>query len=481
MALACLALEDDQVDIVVLVCEANKLVDDEWPATIEKFTTLDWKLYHGSIKKREKIRADLPKLLLTSFDTLKRDAAIFPANKRSKSPPTPGPLLEVLADKRVLVIFDETTRISNRGSSNHKGASLFVNTLRHGKGCKVLAMTATPMERDPGSMYDLGRILIPEKVGPVSAFEHQYVKAWDIFRKPFTFKNLSRSDWEDPDVVPFSDLFEDIILRKRKSDPDVVNFFPKRREMPPTFVQMGKQHQQFYDVVKEIALSVPEFEQRQYVTVLRQIAAHPMSLTLSEGDVAKAIVDHVTPMGLAAMGSAKTDRMGEWLREVVTEQGAQCVVFTQFAHTVLPLLQASCEALGFSVSVNHGGLSLQARSSAQRAFRAGETQIFLTSDAGAKGINLPEATYLLHYERPSTHANLVQRSDRIHRIDSLAEAVFIYSLVARDTIEEGLYNLNLRRNGWSDKLLGDDVSGDAEFITADDRKQLLKIGRQHHD
>jgi SNF2 family DNA or RNA helicase len=117
---------------------------------------------------------------------------------------------------------------------------------------------------------------------------------------------------------------------------------------------------------------------------------------------------------------------------------------------------------------------------AQKRFKDGETQIFLTSDAGSKGLNLPEATYLLHYERPPLHSLFVQRSDRIHRIDSLADTVYIYSLVARGTIEEGLYELNLRRNDWSDKLLGDDETDDTAFLKASDRKLLLKQGRALH-
>jgi SNF2 family DNA or RNA helicase len=169
--------------------------------------------------------------------------------------------------------------------------------------------------------------------------------------------------------------------------------------------------------------------------------------------------------------------MVEWLRTVVDEQGEQAVVFTYFASTVLPLLTAAAEGTGWSYSVNHGGLSLPARSAAQRAFRSGETQIFFTSDAGAKGINLPEAAYLLHYERPPLHSLLVQRADRIHRIDSTKESVWMDSIVARDTIEEGLYNLNLRRNDWSDKLLGDDEAAEMEFISAADRRDLLRIGK----
>jgi SNF2 family DNA or RNA helicase len=170
--------------------------------------------------------------------------------------------------------------------------------------------------------------------------------------------------------------------------------------------------------------------------------------------------------------------MVEWCDTVVKAQGAQAVIFTFYAGAVLPYLQEALEEAKYSVSINHGGMSSVARGESQRRFKAGETQIFLTSDAGQKGINLPEATYLLHYERPLTHANFVQRSNRIHRIDSLKESVFIYSLCAADTIEEGLYDLGLRRNEWSDKLIGDNDIDNENFITATDRKQLLKIGKK---
>ena len=104
--------------------------------------------------------------------------------------------------------------------------------------------------------------------------------------------------------------------------------------------------------------------------------------------------------------------------------------------------------------------------------------VFLTSDAGSKGLNLPEATYLLHYERPLTHSNFIQRSDRIHRINSMHESVYIYSFVTLGTIEEGLLNLNLRRNDWSDTLLGDDEVDSDEFLSAQDRRDLLRVGRE---
>jgi SNF2 family DNA or RNA helicase len=480
LAVASLLLEDDLIDIVLLVCEKNKLADAEWPKEIATYTTIDWKRYEGTPKKRAKIREDLPQLLLAGYDIVKNDSATFPKNARgNKMAPVPGPLIEVLEGKRVLVIYDETSALANRTSQTHKAHKLLIECLRQTEGFRLLVLTATPMEKDPVSYYNLARILSPETCPTVNDFEHRYVSSFDIYRNPYRFKNLHQQ--EEPGVIPLKTIMGHITLRKRKSDPDVAGFFPKRREMPPTFVGLSDLQQNFYNAVEDLTDGLTEVEQRAFGPVLRQIAGHPAALLASDGAIARGIVETVTPEGILAIPSAKTVKMVEWCKTVVREQGAQAVIFTFFAHQIMPLLQSALVDEGFSVTINHGQLSTAARSEAQREFRAGESQIFLTSDAGQKGINLPEATYLLHYERPPTHANFIQRSDRIHRIDSLAESVFIYSLVAANTIEEGFYNLGLRRNDWSDKLQGDDEVDNVDFISADDRKELFKMGRKAHN
>jgi SNF2 family DNA or RNA helicase len=478
MAVAALLLEDNEVDIVLLIAEANKITETEWQRDLSVNTSIDWVAYAGSPAKRAKIRQKLPQLLLASYDVVKRDAAIFRKNERgNEMAPVPGPLIEALEGKRVLVICDETTRIANRGSQTYKAHQLLFSTLRDTPGFRLLAMTATPMEKTPENYFNLCRLLYPQGACTVEEFERSYVLQFDVYRNPFKFKNLSPGTTE-PGVTPLNERLAPIVLRKRKSDPDVVNFFPKKFELPPTFVKLGKSHLEFYKAVAALTDGLSDWEARPFVTVLRQLAAHPLSLSRADGELAQAITNQVTVEGLQQLGSAKTDRMMDWCREVVQDQGAQAVIFTFFAHSVLPLLSQSLESAGYSVSIHHGGMSATARSAAQRAFQQGDTQIFLTSDAGQRGINLPTASYLLNYERPPSHTNFIQRSDRIHRVDSTNESVFIYSLVAQSTIEEGFYELGLRRNSWSDKLLEDDLVESSDFLSATDRRYLLRVGRK---
>ena len=483
MAMAAILLEDGVVDLVLLCCEKTKMVDDEWPKELNTYTDIDWIPYEGTVKKRAKLRATWDhQLYLVSYDIIKQDAAIFEKGPGGgDKEPQPGPFIESIEGKRVLVIYDETTRISNRKSKNHKAHKLLIDCLRETPGFHLLVLTATPMEKDPQSYYNLAKIFTPETTPNVKTFEADYVSAYDVYQEPSRFKNLNMSETIRPDgtpVPPLKNMMAAITLRKRKTDKDVIDHFPKRRELPPTYVDMDLRQAHFYSTIASLTDDLNDFESRQFSTILRQVAGHPSSLLYSEGAISKAIVDTVSVEGIRSIPSAKTIKMIEWCDTVVRDQGAQVVIFTYWAQSVLPCLAEALREAKYSVTPHHGGMSQVARSEAKRQFKAGETQIFLTSDIGQKGINLPNATYLLHYERPTLHSQFIQRSDRIHRIDSLAESVFIYSMLVRNTIEEGLFKLGLRRNDWSDKLSGDDELADENFITAEDRKQLLKIGRR---
>jgi SNF2 family DNA or RNA helicase len=474
MATAAMLFEDDQIDRVLLVCEKNK--KDEWLEDFAEFTSLSSVLYHGDPAKRGKIRAAMPQVLISTYETARNDAAhLVAVPKRKTKRLDPHILTNALAGQRVLVIYDEMTKLGNRGSGLHKAHELLVSTLRSTGVCRVLGLTATPMERSPEDFYNLGRILCPEAVGTVSAFERDYVKARDIFGNPSAFQNLSADDCA-PGVIPFRERMRPVMLRKRKTDPDVIDQFPKSVE-EFTYISLGAKHQEFYDTVAEVFEDADEMTQRVLFTTMRQIAAHPLALLASKGEVARTIVDNVGEAGLRALGSAKTDRLVEYLEPIVKGQGAQVVVFTFFGPSVIPLLKAALEEKGISVACNNGGMTDDHRARDKAAFKAGEKSVFLTSDAGARGINLPEALYVVEYEMALTHANRTQRLNRIHRIDSIHPSVTFQTFVALDTVEEGISRKVLSRNQWSDILLEDDDTG-VDFISAADRRTLMSRAKR---
>ena len=62
--------------------------------------------------------------------------------------------------------------------------------------------------------------------------------------------------------------------------------------------------------------------------------------------------------------------------------------------------------------------------------------LLLMSDAGSMGLNIPEATSVIHLQTPYDYATYVQRSSRVHRLTSAKGFVSIYRFVTEDTIEE---------------------------------------------
>lgn len=499
LALSALMREDDLIDRVLLVCEQNKI--DEWVADFERFTDLDVVTYGGPSMTKDHRRklmdavrtgeptqikrgwtVENPLVLVATYETLRNDILVKikapNAKGRLVEKEVPGPLAEALTGQRVLIVFDEMTKIGSRGSGLHKAQALLAKHLtKAGAAPRLVGMTATPIDRDPESYYNLGRLLCPEAVGTVASFEKDHVQYRDAYGRG-TFKNLTPETATEPWVTPLSVKMAEVLHRKRWTDPDVVSRFPEVSEKF-VHVRLGDRHQEFYETIRDFFAD--EDDANQVVAMMRQIAGHPMSLLRSDAKFARAIVDQVGEEGLRALGAAKLDLLVERLKPIVLGEGAQAVVFTFFGPSMIPLIAERLEEEKISVAQNYPDMGDRLRRAHREEFEAGRRMVFLSSDAGARGINLPQARYAFEYECATTHATRTQRLNRIKRLTSREHGqdhVYFQTLVALDTVEEGLVKTALRRNEWADRLLGDEDAG-AGFLTAAERKALLAISRRN--
>lgn len=474
MALAAVLFEDDLIDQVVVAAEANKIRD--WVEDFGRFTKIEADRYHGTKARREKMRAALPPVIVSTYETIRNDGA---SRGRSKNAHwIPGPLTEALVGKRVLLVFDEVTKLGNRGSGLYKAMETVLRELRKAnpEETRTLGMTATPIEKDPSNVFNQARLISPETVGTVAEFAKEHIAAYDIHDNPIRFKNIGAGDHElIPGQRTLKEKLAPLLQVKSKFDQDVKDQFPKQVEEFES-VTLGAKHLDFYRTVEESFYEQEwsEMEERQIFGVLRQIAGHPMALSRSQGKIAQMITEQIGVEGLRALGCAKLDAVTEYLKTVVFGQGAKAIVFTFYGQSILHLIHEHLRINGFDVVINHGGMSTGARQESIHALRYGDAQVFLSSDAGSKGLNLPEATYVLNYELPLTYANYRQRNDRVHRIDSLAEIVVTRSFVAENTVEEAIVDLVMRRNKWHDLLLSDEDEAGVH-LSAADRKALIKM------
>ena len=82
--------------------------------------------------------------------------------------------------------------------------------------------------------------------------------------------------------------------------------------------------------------------------------------------------------------------------------------------------------------------------------------LFLISlKAGGRGLNLTSADTVIHYDPWWNPAVEDQASDRAHRIGQ-TKSVFVYKLIAADTVEERIVELQERKAALASLALSDD-------------------------
>jgi superfamily II DNA or RNA helicase len=189
------------------------------------------------------------------------------------------------------------------------------------------------------------------------------------------------------------------------------------------------------------------------LTVLRRLCLDP------------AIVDDAH----ATIASAKTEELLASLREVVAE-GHRALVFSQFTtylDTVVDRLRDE------GITVAHLDGSTLDRAGAVGEFTKGGAQVFcLSLKAGGVGLNLVGADYVFLLDpwwNPATEAQAV---DRAHRIGQ-TRPVMVYRMVARDTIEERVVELQRRKAELFASVLDSGVHFSAA-LTAEDLRGLLE-------
>jgi len=89
-----------------------------------------------------------------------------------------------------------------------------------------------------------------------------------------------------------------------------------------------------------------------------------------------------------------------------------------------------------------GGMSSQEKDVAKQKFANDpDTRLFLSSDAGGYGVDLPMANHLISYDLPWSAGKLDQRESRIIRLSSEFPHVTVTSFVMRGSIEERQYEM----------------------------------------
>ncbi len=457
IALSALMQEQGDIDKILVVCEKNKL--GEWSEDYAQHTDLDVKRYHGA--SRKKVMDDLPDVLVTTYETAKTDLVTLTKGKRSSRRES-GDLLDAMIPYSWLIIYDEMAKLGNRSSEVYRSHEYALRRLRKNQNTKVVGLTATPIERDWENAFNQLRLVAPSMMPTVGDFERNFV----TFRDEF-----GRNHYNHIRIHEFVEMAKRAITRKSKHDPDVLENFPVMVEEVMK-IELDAEHRMIYDQAEDLLRDEEGMILPGGYPYLRQLASWPASLLGSEesSESSQMLCEALGADILARTQGGKIEALLDHLRKI-RAQGEKSVVFTFFGQSILPLIREALEDEEFEVHVYHGGQTAKEAERSLKAFKSSPSAcVFLTSDSGARGINLPEASHIVEFESALTYAKRVQRLNRISRLSSTTEQVHCLTLVAADTVEESIIANMLRRNQMTDDLNDDDHRG----MGVEERRKLFK-------
>ena len=396
-------------------------VVDNWAAELERFAPgLTVAAYRG--QGREALLGERPDVLLTSYGLLARDAEALQAEPWGT------------------VVLDEAQAIRNPVTQRARAAQ----GLQAGF---ALALSGTPVQNQTSELWSLMAFAAPGLLGSEAHFRQQFVVPIEHHRDLDRRALLARL------VAPF-------VLRRTKGQ--VALELPPRTDQLVR-VELSAEEQALYERARADALvrlgqagKNRSFQVLQELLRLRQLACHPR---LFDPD--------------STVTSSKLRQVVRTLLEL-RAAGHKALVFSSFT-SHLALVRHALEERGLVLRYLDGSTSVARRAEEVASFQAGEGDAFLISlKAGGTGLNLTQATYVLHLDPWWNPAAEDQASDRAHRIGQ-DQPVTVYRFVSAGTIEEQIVALHQRKRELAEALLS--ASGSTEHLDTDALVALLQTAR----
>jgi hypothetical protein len=391
-----------------------------WKREAERFVPALRILDHtGSARRKPGAHFNEYDVVLTTYGTLRLDALHF-------------------KDQRFdYCILDEAQAIKNSATVSAKAVRLIRADHR-------LAMSGTPVENHLGELWSLFEFLNPGILGSGAAFGRARRNADEASRRllsralrPFILRRTKEQVARELPLKTEQTLYCDLDGHERKLYNELREFYRARLLKNTDLQETGR----------------IKFQALEALLRLRQAACHPGLIDKSK----------------TAEPSAKIDTLMAQLDQVL-EEGHKALVFSQFT-SFLAILRGRLDAN----ETRYGYLDGRTR---DRAARVDEFQndpnlkLFLISlKAGGLGLNLQAADYIYLLDPWWNPAVEAQAIDRAHRIGQTRQ-VFAYRLIARETVEEKVLELQRNKRDLAEAI----ISGNNSFmqdLTREDLELLL--------
>ena len=400
-----------------------------WEAELRRFAPdLPYRIIVGTKKEREALLCDVPKgvILLTSYATLRRDAALY---------------ADMTFDS---VISDEGQYIKNSYTQNTR-------SLKSISGKHHFALTGTPIENSLADLWSIMDFCMPGYLHSWREFRHLYEIPITRYEDNVRLEQLKRQ------IAPF-------ILRRMKND--VLTELPDKIDTV-LCAELSEEERRIYHT--QLALSHKAF--------IEEIAGHPLAQSrVRVLTLLMRLRQVCCSPALFLDGFDKPSAKLMLCLSVIEERAAsghQMLVFSQFT-SVLDMIAPELEKRGIAYVTLTGKTRASERMALVNRFNEEKIPVFLISlKAGGIGLNLTSADTVIHYDPWWNQSVENQATDRTHRIGQ-KKSVHVIRLITKDTIEEKILQLKEKKQALSDAVITSE-EGVLNRLTMDDLHNLFAL------
>jgi SNF2-related domain/Intein splicing domain/Helicase conserved C-terminal domain/HNH endonuclease len=447
----------------------------QWQREVEKFTYSVAMVLTGPPKTRQMLylTASQCDYVIMTYDTFVRDQEEIA--KR---------------DLKAFLVLDEATAIKTFKAKRTKELK------RVGGNYPIrYALTGTPIEN--GKPEELFSIL--------EWVDSRITGSWWKFEKDHLIRNDFGWITGYRDILKFHKKVKPNLLRKRINDSDVSKYLPAVITPEPYEVTLDAKTRKVYQrIVDDLLADLSEIADKISVKLSAgwdsEDPDHPDGKMMAKIQTARMLLDHPVAVysSAARFADPDDDRGSSYADELVTEgviDGLKPVKFEAFLNYMGEFLErdeknkavvfcsfvdvahAIHDALPGSV-VFTGSMSPKERDAAVIKFQSDpDIRVFVSTDAGGYGLDLPQANLLVNYDMPWQAGLLKQRNARIRRASSEWKHVVVQDFIMMDTIEERLLHMLNHKIAVSeafvdgegvleDGSLGSDLDTLRSFLTA---------------
>ena len=414
---------EGEIGTSLIVCPASLVYN--WAEEFRRFAPLLTVCpVEGNQEERRQIlsRSGRWDVLISSYDHLKRDIPLF--------------------DDKIFLceVLDEAQFIKNQNTAAAKAVKAVRAKHR-------FALTGTPIENRLSELWSIFDFLMP-------GFLYRYETFRGEIERPIT------RDGDEQVTQRLRRMVAPFLLRRLKTE--VLKDLPEKVE-ECRVVRFGEEQQRLYDAqvlrMKQLLDSeTDESYKKSKIQILaelarvRQICCDP-----------KLLFDNYDG------GSAKMEACLDLVRSAI-EGEHRILLFSQFT-SMLDLLKDRLRQEDIPYYEITGATPKKERLRLVTDFNEGTVPLFLISlRAGGTGLNLTGADIVIHYDPWWNAAAQNQATDRAHRIGQ-QKPVTVYKLLAKDSVEEKIQQLQERKLDLADEIIG----GEAVSFSSLSREDLLDL------